>query len=74
MAKISKIKNLKMANIMKQRKFEQIKLLKEKEASIQLEKQLQCDMFIKSTAKAMVKDFFKCELQVFDAKTSIKNL
>lgn len=67
MARINKVVKKSFADILKQRKLEQIKAAKEKEATIQALKELQFDEFVRKTAKEMLKGRFKYDLKVFNA-------
>lgn len=74
MAKIPRIAKTSYADILKQRKLEQIKVAKEKAEAIRIEKELQFDQFVKNTAKDIVKDIFRCQVQVITAPKWTKSL
>lgn len=71
MAKIIKTSKLSVADIMKQKKLEQKKILQEKAAAIKAAKELEFDTFVRNTAKDILKDCkAKCRLQVFNSNSA----
>lgn len=67
MSKITKRSAVRVADIMKQKKLEQKRILKEKEAAIQAARELEFDKFVRNTAKGILGRPSRCKLQVFDA-------
>lgn len=70
MAKINKTVQKTFGDVLKQRKLEKIMIAKEKEAQIKAERELRTDKFIKNTAKEMLKNSAKYQLQVFNADST----